>query len=252
MFRLNFACGCSTGKKRKNNEDNLFFNGKCLAVENSGLEQVLFWTGVARPGLICAIFDGMGGEAFGEVASHAAAYKLQSIAKKQSFFLSSGEKVMSRIADELNRAVYAAKQKLCTEHMGTTMVALLYTSRHIFFCNIGDSRAYLLRDGVLQQLSFDHVATRPGQNNEKAPLIQYLGMDPEEVEVEPFIVKNTIKKGDLYLICSDGLTDMLSDLEISDIMLSSDDESSCVQRLVDAALEQGGRDNISVIVNIVR
>ena len=86
----------------------------------------------------------------------------------------------------------------------------------------------------------------PGKK--KAPLIQYLGMDPEEILIEPFIAKGDLKKGDQYLLCSDGLTDMLTNFEIADIMLNSPDAATCAENLIRAALEHGGRDNITVIV----
>ena len=70
--------------------------------------------------------------------------------------------------------------------------------------------------------------------------------------VEPYIAKGEVRKGDMYLLCSDGLTDMLTNFEISDIMLKSEDAEDCVQELIQAALDQGGRDNVTAIVCAVK
>ena len=97
------------------------------------------------------------------------------------------------------------------------------------------------------QLSTDHIERRPGRESRKAPLTQYLGYGTEEVLLEPYIAKGEIRRGDMYLLCSDGLTDMVTNFEITDIMLKSADTESCVQELIRSALEHGGRDNITVI-----
>ena len=98
------------------------------------------------------------------------------------------------------------------------------------------------------QLSQDHTEGRPGGEQTKAPLTQHLGMDPEEIAVEPYIAKGELRQKDQYLLCSDGLTDMLTNFEISDIMLRCEDVGECVDTLIRTALEHGGRDNITVIV----
>ena len=82
----------------------------------------------------------------------------------------------------------------------------------------------------------------------KAPLTQHLGINPEDFLIEPYIAKGELAAGDQYLLCSDGLTDMLSNLEISCIMSESETAEVCADRLVHAALERGGRDNVTVIV----
>lgn len=248
-FIIEAACGCNTGKIRKNNEDNFYFDGKCMEAENSGLRNTVCIEEPLKNGLFYAVFDGMGGEAFGEVAAFKAARQLQLTERKFSDYFIPERTYLTKVAEELNQAVFAAKEELLTAHMGTTMVGLFYSSRYVYVCNVGDSRAYRLRNGEFLQLSHDHVAKRPGQDDKKAPLTQYLGMDSEEVEIEPYIAKGALKKGDMYLICSDGLTDMLTNFEITDIMLKSEDAASCVEDLIHAALEHGGHDNITVIVS---
>lgn len=247
-FVMEAACGCNKGKIRKNNEDNFYFDGKCLEVENDGLKNPAYIETPVKRGLCYAIFDGMGGENFGEIASHAAARQMQLTERTLGDYLIPEKKYLNRLSLSLNEAVLQAKREQCTDRMGTTMVALYFSGRYVYVCNIGDSRAYRLRDGEFLQISEDHVESHPGRGCKKAPLTQHLGIDPEDMLIEPYIAKGELKNGDMYLLCSDGLTDMLSNLEISCLMHSSDDVDECASQLIQAALEKGGRDNITVIV----
>lgn len=247
-FAIDAACGCNIGKIRSNNEDNFYFDGKCLEVENNGLKHPACLEETLKNGLCLAVFDGMGGENFGEYASYAAARELQQIERKLADYLIPEKKYLNRIASQLNDAVVATAKELGTNRMGSTMVALYFTSRYAYVCNIGDSRAYRLRAGEFLQISQDHIESRPGREGKKAPLSQHLGIDPEDMLIEPYIAKGELQRGDWYLLCSDGLTDMLTNFEIADIMLKNEEAESCVSALVQAALEHGGRDNITVIV----
>ena len=247
-FSIEAACACHMGKVRKNNEDNFFFDGKCLELENKGLRNIASFSDHLKSGLCLAVFDGMGGENFGEVASFTAARQIQSISKTFSDYFVSEKKYLVNLALQLNDAVVEAEKALYTERCGSTMVALYFSCGYVYACNVGDSRAYRLRDGEFLQLSVDHVEKRPGRGSKKAPLTQYLGIDPEEMQIEPYVAKGKLCKGDIYLLCSDGITDMLTNIEISDIMLSSENAETCVQRLVQSALEHGGRDNITAII----
>lgn len=247
-FIIQAACGCSTGKIRRNNEDNFYFDGRCLEKENDGLKYPVT-TEKSSFGSVCfSVFDGMGGESFGECASFAAARQMQQTERKLSDFFIPARKYLTNLANQLNDAVLKAQQDMRTEHMGSTMVSLCFTGRYVYSCNLGDSRAYRLRDGEFLQLSEDHVEKRPGREHKKAPLTRFLGINTEDMELEPYIAKGELRKGDVYLLCSDGLTDMLTNFEISDIMLQSEDVESCVEDLICAAIEHGGRDNITVIV----
>lgn len=247
-FTVQAACGCHIGKIRKTNEDNFFFDGKCLKEINTGLKHPVWVEDTLRNGFGAAIFDGMGGESFGELASYAAARSMQAEEKEFADFFVPEKTYLQRLVQQLNGAVVAKKEEMMTEHMGSTLVGLRFTGRYVYAYNVGDSRAYRLRDREFQQISKDHVVQIPGKENKKAPLSQYLGVDPEEMELEPYIAKGRIEQDDVYLLCSDGLTDMLTNVEISDIMIKTPDPELCVQALIKAALDHGGRDNITVIL----
>lgn len=247
-YILDAACLCNTGKVRKNNEDNFFFDGRCLEVENDGLKHPVTMTKTLRRELCVAVFDGMGGENFGEYASFAAADCMQYMTRKLKDYFIPERKFLNRMCLTINEAVVAKQQEYCTDRMGSTMVALYFSHGYVYVCNLGDSRAYRLRNGEFLQLSEDHVEKREGQQRKKAPLTQHLGIDPENFLIEPYIAKGELERGDQYLLCSDGLTDMLSNLEIDEILCDSPSAEECAQKLVDAALEKGGRDNVTVIV----
>lgn len=246
-YILDAACGCNTGKVRKNNEDNFFFDGRCLEADNSGLKHPVTMTKALRRELCVAIFDGMGGENFGEVASFAAADCMQYTTRKLKDYFIPERKFLNSLCMKINDAVVAKQQELCTERMGSTMVALYFSHGYVYVCNLGDSRAYRLRDGEFLQLSVDHLEKRE-QTRKKAPLTQHLGISPENFLIEPYIAKGELKRGDQYLLCSDGLTDMLTNLEIDGIMSSTESAEDCVKKLIDAALEKGGKDNVTAIV----
>jgi protein phosphatase len=247
-FTIDAACACNIGKVRRNNEDNFFFDDKCLELDNQGLRNTACFSDTLKNGLCLAIFDGMGGENFGEVASFAAARQLQSATRSLRDYFVSERKYLLKLTTQLNNAIVEAKKELRTERCGSTMVALYFSTGYVYTCNVGDSRAYRLREGEFLQLSVDHIETRPETERKKAPLTQHLGIDPEDMQIEPYVAKGKICKGDTYLLCSDGLTDMLTNFEISDIMLTGEDSEDCVRNLIQAALEHGGRDNITVIV----
>lgn len=250
-FVLEAACACHRGSVRSKNEDNFYFYGKTLEEENEGLRHPVVMEGPLVQNIGFAVFDGMGGENFGERASYSAAREMQKAEREQDVLM--GEKAyLSKLVQRMNNAVVVEEKKLLTSHMGSTLACLYFTNQYVYVCNLGDSRAYRLRNHEFMQISQDHVDARPLHNGGKPAVSQYLGIDPEEVLLDPYIAKGEIKSGDLYLLCSDGLTDMASNFEIADIMLQCEDTADCVRKLIHIALEHGGEDNITAIVCRVR
>jgi len=247
-FIVDAACLCNTGKVRKNNEDNFFFDGRCLEENNNGLKHPVTMTRSIRKEICVSIFDGMGGENFGECASFAAADAMQYMTRTLKDYFIPERAFLNRMCQRINDAVVAKQEELLTDRMGSTMVALYFSHNYVYVCNLGDSRAYRLREGEFLQLSEDHVEKRDGQVRKKAPLTQHLGIRAEDFLIEPYIAKGELQQGDQYLLCSDGLTDMLTNFEIADIMSTTASAEECVQHLVDSALEKGGKDNVTVIV----
>ena len=246
-FTIQAACSCHTGRKRSNNEDNVYFEGRCLERNHNGLKNPVYFEDTLKNGLCLAVFDGMGGEHYGEYASYAAARQMQQLHQALEGFFISEKQYLERMVSQLNDAVIQVQQEMSTERIGTTMVSLYFSGRYVYCCNVGDSRAYRLRGGEFLQLSQDHAISAPNDQDASC-LSQYLGISCDTAALAPHIAKGQLQQGDLYLLCSDGLTDMLPNFEICDIMLRCPDPELCVTELIRAALDRGGCDNISAIV----
>lgn len=252
------ACGSHIGKRRKNNEDNFYFDGSYMESDNSGTPEILIiepveFKRILLSGGFLAVFDGMGGGEYGELASFAAA------AEAEKFF----ERIdrvdphdvtisLKAFCDEANNNVFETGYNLGTDNMGTTLAGLYFFDNRVWVCNLGDSRCFLHREGRTSQISEDHTDEEEMRENgitgRKPYLTQYLGINPEEMQLEPYVKSYYIHEGDRFLICSDGLTDMVSLKEINRILEGSRSPREAVKELIEEALEEGGRDNITVIV----
>ena len=247
-YVLKAACGCNTGKVRKNNEDNFFFFGRILNSYNGGLKSPVAEEQALGKEICLAVFDGMGGESFGELASYVSADMLRKTSPTFRDRLAGKRKYLTELCQKLNLAVVEKARELGTERMGSTVVMLSFSRNRIYVCNLGDSRAYRLRNGEFLQLTVDHVVKQPGMVQRKMPLTQHLGIDPEMLLLEPYIAEGKLQRGDQYLLCSDGLTDMLSDEEIREILMREPSAESATGELIREALEKGGKDNVTAIV----
>lgn len=251
---ISAACGTSVGKVREKNEDNFYFDGSVPGGDRGDYDAADFEPLRDDPrGGFFAVFDGMGGAQYGELASHDAAdYTRQFFLDEDNFNPWDVTPTLTRLCLEINSKVYDAGRALGVSVMGTTLAGLYFFRGMVWSCNVGDSRCYRLRDGELEQLSEDHVEdmfeTDPAKKRKKPGLIQFLGMDPDEVRLEPTIVCSETADDDIYLVCSDGLTDMVEEQDIIGILQSSRKPADAVKKLIKTAEENGGRDNITVIV----
>ncbi|WP_177235426.1 Stp1/IreP family PP2C-type Ser/Thr phosphatase [Streptomyces sp. MUSC 14] len=230
---LRFAAGSHKGMIREGNED----------------------SGYAGPRLL-AIADGMGGQAAGEVASSEVISTLVSLDDDVpgSDILTSLGVAVQRANDQLRAMVEEDPQ---LEGMGTTLTALLWTGQRLGMVHVGDSRAYLLRDGVLTQITQDHTWVQrlvdEGRITEeeatthpqRSLLMRALGSG-EHVESDLSI--REVRAGDRYLICSDGLSGVVSHQTMEETLASYQGPQETVQELIQLALRGGGPDNITVII----
>ena len=185
------------------------------------------------------VFDGLGGEECGEIASMMAAEKAAGLSANRDII-----KKISDYCEEVNSLIcdHVTDNKLSS--MGTTAALLIFGRKEIVLCNVGDSRIFRLSGKDMDQISYDHVMST-GQGH-KPLLSQKLGMTIEESRIVPYISRGSYCKGDKYLLCSDGLTDAVSLDEIrSD--LQQYDPKDAVEKLLEKALNNGGRDNITII-----
>ena len=246
-YQIEYAYACHMGKVRNNNEDNFWCCGETLAEEHQGIDHIR--TGcVPQSDLpLLAVFDGMGGESCGEVASYLAAQSCGEFYRKNKRKLREDPcSFLEEACAEMNRAVCGYSRENRIQSMGTTAALLAFGREGVFGCNLGDSRIYQARNGQFRQISRDHVLG--GMMFGKAPLIQFVGIPEESMKLEPSIVREESAAGIRYLICSDGITDMLADGEIADILAREVPVEETVGILLDRALKKGGRDNATLIL----
>ena len=226
-----YAVASDTGRRRRRNEDNYV---------------------IAPP--LFAVADGMGGAQAGEVASRLAASALEG---GDSDALQGLERIDALI-QEANRRIYdRASTDPAASGMGTTMTVALVEEMTVAIGHVGDSRAYLVRGEQMEQLTDDHSLVnellKSGRLSEeeahvhpqRSVITRAVGTDPD-VDVDGFTIE--AEEGDVFLLCSDGLTDMVSDEEILELVHTHrEDLDKAVKALVTAANRGGGEDNITAV-----
>jgi serine/threonine protein phosphatase PrpC len=236
-MRLSSFAGTDVGRARSGNEDS-YFCGRT----------------------VFAVADGLGGHQGGEVASAAAVEPLAALDGRE--FAEPGE-----AAEALAAAIREANSAIIDRAagdpglwgMGTTVTAAaLAGDRHLQLAHVGDSRAYLLRDGTLDQLTTDHTVVgelvRRGRltreqaaiHPERSILTRAVGLDPQLPVDTPDHLE--LRDGDQVLLCSDGLTEAVDDDRIAELLSTQADGQAACQALIDAANTAGGPDNITVVL----
>lgn len=246
-YQIEYAYTCHIGKIRNNNEDNFWCCGDSLEAQNQGMSHIRSGYMKQSEYPLLAVFDGMGGESCGEMAAFLAAEACgEHFKTAKDGIRNDPEEFLNEICESMNQAIcdYGRTNKI--NSMGTTAALLAFAEDAVYSCNLGDSRIYKSDREKFYQISQDHVLGRSLFG--KAPLTQYLGMEEENLQLEPSISRQEIKIGDRFLLCSDGITDMLSDGEIADILSRDIPVVKTVEILVDRALKKGGRDNITVVL----
>jgi len=232
---LHYALRSDVGLLREGNEDSAYAGPRLLAIA-----------------------DGMGGHAAGEVAS---AVAIAAIAPLDKQNLTDSEDML----DALAAAVAAARNTLhdmsvsdpAVEGMGTTLTALLWAGAQVAVCHIGDSRAYLLRDGDLYQITRDHtliqslvdegrLSPEAAANHPQRSLIMRALQG--STDADPDLAMHEALLGDRYLLCSDGLTDVVGDESVHEVLTTVPDADQAVKQLITLALRNGGPDNVTCIV----
>ena len=243
-----------TGKVRKKNEDNIFMNGMILPEKHEDVSEFICSEREDSQRNLLAVLDGIGGTYYGEKASYEAAKIMQQIFRKADMNDRNGENFFTDLCNLMNEKICQLQEEYMTG-MGTTMSALLFGKVAVTVCNLGDSPIFLVRDGQINRIHEEHTNRKFLQEhkiNRKLELTQCLGIPEEEITICPYIHSQKLRDGDWYLICSDGLTDMVSDEEILAIILSRREHGEKVKVLIDRAMEQGGRDNTTIILINIR
>ena len=251
-MRLSSYAICGTGLVRAENQDNLYVNG---AYREDLLDNSPFrYADIIEKHGLYAVADGMGGEAHGALAS------LVSVQAISSANLSGGHKGMVAYLIERNAIICNMIMMNDGARIGSTFVGLNIIGDCAELTSIGDSRAYLQRDGKLTRLSVDHTPVQQMIDHgvlteeearthpDKHRLVQHLGVFPSEMRIEPYMASVQCEAGDIFLLCSDGLTDMLDDDGIKRVLDSTDTIEQGAEMLFGEAIRSGGKDNISIIL----
>lgn len=239
-YQLTYGCITHTGYARKQNQDNFICCGQFLEADHGSMDTPLRGVRTSRDLCLFGVFDGMGGEEQGGMAAYLAA--------RCAAGFSSGDDIvmdLSRLCQEANRDICAYRDANRVSAMGTTAAMLAFTPGMVTLCNIGDTKILRLSGGTMEQISKDHVSV--AAFGVKPPLLQNLGVSPSQQLLEPYFAQGACQTGDAYLICSDGLTDMVPAAQIKEIVTSRSLEEALME-LVSAALAHGGRDNITAIL----
>lgn len=228
------------GRRRANNEDAAYAGRRLLAVA-----------------------DGMGGLPAGEMASELAIRALAGVdppaGADQVGHVGDDDLVAALRAgfeEASTRIRAAAAEDAVRDGMGTTVTALLFGSDRVALMHIGDSRGYLLRDGVLTQLTKDDTFVQAlvdqgvltAQDARSHPQRSLVTKAMQGQSVAPYGATLPVRPGDLYLLCSDGLSDVVTDDEIANLLRTATSLDDCASRLVTAAVDGGGPDNVTVLL----
>jgi PPM family protein phosphatase len=242
--RLSATAFTNLGAVRANNEDSIaigdWITGEPMAAPTT------FEHEVAAP-LICLVADGMGGHAAGEVASHAVAEHLCRRAAEAV-----DEAALEALLRDADAELFALmRERPAWRGMGTTVAGVSVGPDRVIAFNVGDSRVYRMDAGALVQLSTDDTPGAKLDDGRTAAVTsnlvtQSLGGAYQLARIDPHVLGEPLEHGARYLICSDGLTDLLDRTAIEEL-LDRDDQASA-QALFEAAMARGGDDNISLIL----
>ena len=258
MLKIHSCTVTCAGRFRENNEDNCYINGKFN--EDVSLKSFQITDKEIRKQYLYAVFDGLGGEKKGELASLTAAkiltdYQSSNIKNVIGDYIKTANKRICKIAKDYG----------CVT-VGTTFVLLCISNKgKAVSYNIGDSRAYHYRSSVLKQISEDHTLSNRhlkmgfitesevDAHKDRHVLTQHLGIMPDEMIIEPYVSPEiTPFNNDIFLLCSDGLTETLSNDEIYKILsLKEINAEAYTYKLIDKALSNGGKDNITAMIIVI-
>ena len=252
------AVVCTKGCVRGNNEDSFCFLGEWMPLEEMDAGAHILYSG-SREKQAYAIFDGMGGGDSGEIAASTAAELFSET--QDSFFGEDGLKALERFARNASVRIAEGAKKKNAAGEGSTFAGLIIRDGQALVCNVGDSRVYLVRKDALELVTRDHshvyemylagkLTLEQARKHPRSNVItHYLGMDQTKIG-EDFIYSDSFKlyDRDRFMLCSDGVSDLISHSEILEVLKTREDPDEAACELISRALEYGGKDNATCIV----
>ena len=244
MSRITLTAASRVGCVRSNNEDMVLAYDKFI---RSDAYQTEFWT-ENNDRFVIALADGMGGHNAGEVASEQTLTNLKFFINDLPRGLASGEfhEMMLEWQQSINKVINSRGiTDTSLLEMGTTLVGMVHYGDRYYWMNCGDSRLYRLRNGKLKQLSTDHsLINTTGTKRHSNIITNCIGAGCKNSYLDFFDITQDFLSGDVYMLCSDGLNDMVVDEDICQLL----QEGTTANGLCEAAIEAGGYDNVSVCV----
>lgn len=239
-YKIEFAALSNIGKCRKSNQDNLICNKFYINEHNKTDNIYVYGQSDTLNGVVFGVFDGMGGHSYGEQAAL--------IAAKNASELKVGINAISsleRYCSKTNAQICEYSKHKGVHSSGTTAAMLVFSWNSITLCNIGDSKIFRISEKNIEQISKDHIIKT--KSRAKPPLSQNLGIPEEYFKINPYFARGKYSDDDIYVICSDGLTDMVSNDEILSAA-SENPPQEAADILLEKALLAGGKDNISLVI----
>ncbi|WP_435007675.1 PP2C family protein-serine/threonine phosphatase [Tundrisphaera lichenicola] len=269
--KVKISCGALThpGKVRQNNEDHFLVArlAKSMQICQSSLDEAGVTNYSEEDGYLMVVADGMGGAAAGERASALAVESVKEYALNTlKWFLHVGRSDESILLSELRKSLELADKAVVDEGeanarlygMGTTLTMAYLIGADLYIAHAGDSRAYLLRDGNLEQITSDHtlvqlmisggiLSAEDAKHHARRNIVTNVIGGPN-AGVHAEIHKLKLIEGDVLLLCTDGLTEPVEDDQIAEILRSTAEPEAAALRLIEQANEKGGPDNVTAVV----
>lgn len=267
-LKYSFGAASDVGKVRSSNEDHFVVierrRSSELLLSNLEIEGSSLYTDRSYAAIVA---DGMGGERFGEFASRVALETMFDLANQATSWIMKftdfeAQQIRQRVRAYVDQIQSTMRDYIRSDPalagMGTTWTSALCLSHDVLIVHIGDSRAYTLRQKELRQITHDETVAQAFVDAGKAPqsvkqfrhlLLNHFGGDKQQVSAQIYHVR--VEPGDRLLLCTDGLTDMISDDLISQTLQSHARPQETSDALVELALKNGGKDNVTVVVAAV-
>ena len=268
--RFRFGAGTDTGKVRQRNEDQFLVATllKSMRIRASSLPHGDVDRLAREQAHLMVVADGLGGANAGQRASTLAVEEVEAFTLDSlKWFLHRSGSEENALVRDLREMIAASDRAVIDEAeadrrlrgMGTTLTMAYNDGNDLFIAHAGDSRAYLLRDGQLRQLTKDHtlvqamvdgglIRSEDARHHARRHVVTNVVGGPEEGVVAD-VIKLTLRDGDVLLLCSDGLSEPVGDARIADVLTQDrDDPEAACRHLIDRALASGGPDNVTAIV----
>ena len=250
IFNIEASCGSFIGNGRNDNQDNFYFNKKRLPEQNKGLKSPIKYSGSTSDIILFAVFDGLGGGLNGQEASYTACEVFANEYKRLDEIALSGKEFMINACKKANEVINNISSEKQINTMGTTVAALHISQDEVVACNMGDSKIFRIRNNQMIQISEDHTDEKIMQSmgiKKKPVLLQYLGIPETEMAIEPFIAKGDVQDEDVYIICSDGVTDVVSVEDLYEYIKEKTPDDA-VKTILAEVNKKDGSDNATIII----